>query len=367
MRPNVSFIVPCYKFGNFLEECIHSILEQTFSNFEILIMDDCSPDNTPEVAASLADRRIKYVRNEHNLGHLRNYNKGIALALGEYIWLISPDDRLRKPYVLERYMRLMKEHPNVGYVFCPGLILEEGGEKGLVDWAVLDEPDSILDGREFLYRLLRRNHILAPAVLARAECYRTVGPFPLDMPYAGDWYLWCAFALHYDVAYFAEPMVNYRLHNLSMTNTLRTHDIAILSRDELALCWRMREKIRATGHRSLERHCKREIYGRYIAQITGNLINLEEFELSLHSFAKDARERESIEQRVLGRAAFQLYLKQEFRRACDLYNFAVHRKRRRSPVLWADYVLLKLGRNGVPLARAASLFKREVVGVLGGQ
>jgi glycosyltransferase involved in cell wall biosynthesis len=366
VRPKVSFIVPCYKFGHFLEECIHSILEQTLENFEILIMDDCSPDNTPEVAASLTDRRIRYVRNEDNLGHLQNYNKGITLAWGEYIWLISADDRLRKPYVLERYVRLMEKHSNVGYVFCRGLVLEDGCEKGLVDWALPfgeDEPDSILGGREFLHRLLTVNQILAPAVLARAECYRTIGLFPLDMPFAGDWYLWCAFALHYDVAYFAEPMVNYRLHNLSMTNTLRTRDIAIESRDLLAVCWRMKEKITAAGHRSLERHCKRQICHRYFAQLIDNLMNLEKFELSLDSFAKDAGEREAIEKQVLGRVVFRLYLKQEFQRARGLYN-AVHSKRWTSPVLWADYIFLKLGRNGIRLARAVSLFKRQVTEVI---
>jgi hypothetical protein len=209
----------------------------------------------------------------------------------------------------------MEEHPNVGYVFCPGLILEDGCEKGLVDWAVLDKPDSILNGCEFLYRLLTSNCILAPAVLARTECYRTIGPFPLDMPYAGDWYLWCAFALHHDVAYFAEPMVNYRLHNSSMTNTLRGQDISILSRDLLALCWRIREKINATGHPSLQRHCEREFYRRYFEHIMDNSINLEELELYLHNFTEHARQRETIEKKAVERAVFKLYLKKEFQRA----------------------------------------------------
>jgi glycosyltransferase involved in cell wall biosynthesis len=330
-------------------------------------MDDYSPDNTPEVAASLIDPRIKYVRNEHNLGHLGNYNKGIALTLGEYIWLISADDRLRKPYVLERYMRLMEEHPKVGYVFCPGIVLEDGCEKGLVDWALpfgTDEPDSILDGRQFLHRLLTRNYILAPAVLARAECYRKIGPFPLDMPFAEDWYFWCAFALHYDVAYFAEPMVNYRLHNLSMTNTLRTRHIAIVSRALLAVCWRMKGKISAAGNRSLKRHCMQETFRRYFAAIVDNSANLEEFDFYVHGFVNDARECKPIEKRAFGSAVFQLYLRQDFQRASELYKFAVHRKGWMSPFLWIDYVLLKLGRSGVPLARAASLFKRQVVGMI---
>ena len=116
--PKVSFVVPCYKLAQFLPECVTSILGQTFQDFEILIMDDCSPDNTPEVARSFDDARVVYMRNEVNLGHLRNYNKGIELSRGQYVWLISADDCLRRPYVLEKYIGLMDAHPEVGYVFC---------------------------------------------------------------------------------------------------------------------------------------------------------------------------------------------------------------------------------------------------------
>ena len=100
MDPKVTFIVPCYNLAHVLPECVNSILSQSFSDFEVLIMDDCSPDNTPEVARSFSDARVRHVRNEKNQRHLANYNKGIKLAKGEYVWLISADDRLRKPYVL---------------------------------------------------------------------------------------------------------------------------------------------------------------------------------------------------------------------------------------------------------------------------
>jgi glycosyltransferase involved in cell wall biosynthesis len=74
MTPIVSFVVPCYKLAHLLRECVESILSQTYGDFEVLIMDDCSPDNTPEVAQSFQHPRVKYVRNDPNLGHLRNYN-----------------------------------------------------------------------------------------------------------------------------------------------------------------------------------------------------------------------------------------------------------------------------------------------------
>ena len=84
MDPIVSFVVPCYRLAHLLPECISSILAQTYQDFEILIMDNCSPDNTPEVARSFDDPRVKHIRNEVNLGHLRNFNKGIATSRGKY-------------------------------------------------------------------------------------------------------------------------------------------------------------------------------------------------------------------------------------------------------------------------------------------
>src|SRR5262245_31370136 len=114
MDPKVSFIIPCFKLAHLLAECVDSILSQTYDDLEIIIMDDCSPDNTAEVAQSFKDHRVRYVRNNVNLGHLRNYNEGIARCRGQYIWLISADDRLRKPYVLQRYVELMDSRPEVG-------------------------------------------------------------------------------------------------------------------------------------------------------------------------------------------------------------------------------------------------------------
>ena len=103
MSPKVSFLVPCYNLAHLLPVCINSILNQTFDDLEVLIMDDCSPDDTPRVAMSFKDSRVVHIRNEPNLGHLKNYNKGISLAKGDYVWLISADDFLRCTSVVERY------------------------------------------------------------------------------------------------------------------------------------------------------------------------------------------------------------------------------------------------------------------------
>src|SRR5262249_30215810 len=150
-----SFIVPCYKLGHLLEECVQSILRQTYGDFEVLIMDDCSPDNTPQVARSFTDSRVSHIRNEPNLGHLRNYNKGIGMARGRYIWLISADDRLRCDEVLERYVRVMDAYPNVGYAFCAGCALNDHQETGVIPSSQYKPSDGIFRGREFLLDLLK--------------------------------------------------------------------------------------------------------------------------------------------------------------------------------------------------------------------
>src|SRR4029450_1187387 len=198
VSPGVPFLVPCYKLAHLLPECVGSILSQSYGDFEILIMDDCSPDDTPTVAQAFGDSRIKHVRNDPNLGHLRNYNKGINLARGRYVWLISADDRLRRPYVLERYVQLMERHPTVGYVFCPAVGLENGTETSVIEWTVGAAGDAIVNGRRFLRRLIEANCVGTPAGLVRRECYDRLGPFRLALPYAGDWYLWCLFALPFE-------------------------------------------------------------------------------------------------------------------------------------------------------------------------
>src|SRR4029077_15915860 len=108
--PTVSFIVPCYHEGALLADCVRSILSQSYQDFEVLIMDDCSNRETFEVARSFRDARVMHVRNEQNLGHLANYNKGIGLARGRYLWLINADDFLSRSYVLERFVALMDAH-----------------------------------------------------------------------------------------------------------------------------------------------------------------------------------------------------------------------------------------------------------------
>jgi glycosyltransferase involved in cell wall biosynthesis len=362
MAPKVTFVVPCYKLAHLLPECVNSILAQTYRDFEILIMDDCSPDDTPQVARSFSgDPRVQHIRNDPNLGHLRNYNKGLKMARGEYVWLMSADDRLRSPHILERYVEVMEENPQVGYAFCPGMALENGRETRVLPYSRHGDKDAIFDGREFLLKLLKGNFVLAAAGMARKECYEKAGYFPLDIPYAGDWYIWLIFALYYDVAYFAEPMVDYRMHELTITTHFTQKEARVFTADGPSVLWRIKQAAERANHKAVARRCEEYIVDRYryymmsqIWKISPYTMTFEDYEESLHRNAVRQDEVARVGARVNARLADGYCLHREFDQALQFYKRALGQDFW-MPNAWAKYVLLTLRLGGVSVRARESL------------
>jgi len=337
--PLVSFVVPCYKLAHLLPECIRSILGQTFTDFEVLIMDDASPDNTPEVAASFGDPRVRHIRNDPNLGALPNYNKGISLARGKYVWLISADDFLRRPDALRRLVEVLEANPRVNYVFSAGMGYRDGRETGLLTWAAYADHDCVVSGREFLQRLLSYNLVLAPATLARRACYEKLGNFPtrvewagvpLDLIWGGDWYLWCLFALHGDVAYLAEPLVCYREHELAITSTVTRDALTNCFRSELGVAWQIKRAAEQLGYADVVTRCRAAIADHYGHHLTGkpfrsaeSRITVAEFEESLAANTADAMERRLVRAAAFVNAADRSFVKKEYAAAAGFYRQAL--------------------------------------------
>jgi glycosyltransferase involved in cell wall biosynthesis len=262
----VTFVVPCHNLAHLLPDCLRSILCQTFTDFEILVMDDCSPDDTPEVVRSFDDPRVHHIRHAANVGHLENYNAGIRHARGKYLWLISADDRLRRDYVLARFVAAMEAHPRATFVFCPVIKLKGAEETVQSGWSAPN--DCVLDGKRFLGDLLGVNCVPAASAMARTDAYRSAGGFPLDLPYSGDWYMWCVFALRGDVIALAEPMVNYRLHDGNMTHDFVRNPPAKM-RDEIAVRWRTLRLAEACGAKRVVASARSAISTDYAFRLTG--------------------------------------------------------------------------------------------------
>ena len=118
-------------------------------------------DNTPQVAASFRDDRVKHIRNNPNLGHLKNYNKGIEMARGKYVWLISADDYLRRPYVMQQYVEVMEKNPRIGYSFCPGVGVRDGQETEVLEYSVYGDRSRVIKGQDLEFHMANASRIVA--------------------------------------------------------------------------------------------------------------------------------------------------------------------------------------------------------------
>lgn len=228
MTPDVTFLVPTYNYGRFLEPCVRSITGQTFTNFELIILDDASTDNTPDIVERLRaeDNRIQYIRHPENVGHLTNYNIGIQQAKGQLIWLISADDMLADNNILHSFVEQFKQNPQLGYCFSRVQCMDNDGipyDKFIPNPKTIpiDDHSGTLKGKQLFQNLLKGNFVPAPGAIARKACYEQYGLFHLALTHSGDWYNWLAFALDWDVYYYAEPAVYYRKHPHNMHQTYK--------------------------------------------------------------------------------------------------------------------------------------------------
>jgi glycosyltransferase involved in cell wall biosynthesis len=351
--PLVTFVVPCYKLAHYLAECVDSILAQSYENFEILIMDNCSPDNTPEVAQSFKDSRVKHIRNETNIGHLRNFNKGVSLASGKYVWLLSADDSLKSTQVLERFVNVMERNPRVGYVFCKALAVRGKKEAGVAPWSDCGKDDQVWDGLTFLKQLVRFNCIVMSALMVRKECYEKVSLFALDLPHATDWYLWCMFALHYEVAYLAEPMATFRIHEESLTSLFNKDNSPVCLVDELNVLWRIAREAEAVRNVSIRQECNAAIailaaVGRepHPLRVQRPGLSEDDFSVLLQRNAKDRKDELDIRARVYMVLGDERYWGGRYSKAAEAYSHAL-RIRPWSLKTWAKWLLSRTGKVGV--------------------
>jgi hypothetical protein len=294
------------------------------------------------------------------LGNLENYNKGIHLSRGAYVWLISADDYLIKPYVLARYVELMNANPNVGYTFCPGMSLRNGQPAGIA--GTYSSDDCVIKGHHLLKKLIVSNFILAASVLVRRECYKTISVSPLEsewggtrveMRWLGDWYLWCLFALAYDVGYFSEPMVCYREHDLSMSNSITQKEIVKACADsDLGMLWIVRRRAADVGLDEISADCMRAIVNEYYQQGVGKRYRASTYAMSVHDFEKsiyrvcdNESERNQIRARFFEGAGDRHFSAGELLTARDLYLTSL-RSNSLSIKVYMKLLLLLFGKTG---------------------
>jgi hypothetical protein len=216
-------VVPAYNYARYLCECAQSVLSQHTVEVELIIVDDCSTDETRQVTADLAaaDSRVTVMRNDPNLGHIPSVNKGFGRVTSEYVVKLDADDLLA-PGALARATALLEARPEVSFAFgrpqhfsgdTPRLI-----ESRLRSW-------TIWSGRDWVAQRCRSglNAISQPEVVMRAALLRRALPIRTALPHTSDLHLWMQLASMGDVGRINGPAQGYyRVHPDSMQHTVNS-------------------------------------------------------------------------------------------------------------------------------------------------
>jgi glycosyltransferase involved in cell wall biosynthesis len=253
----ISFIVPCYNYARFLPECVESILKLDGAfEWELLLIDDASTDNTQEVIRSFSDPRIRVITHPVNVGHARTINEGLRAARGEFIARIDPDDRYR-PGFLTAVMGRFQTFPEVALVYGDVALIDEQGQ------VTVGRCDREHGGRDFkgneLVRLLERNFICAPSVIARRGAWLEAAPVPEHLAF-NDWYFTVMMARTHQFYYVDEVIAEYRVHGANHHTK-----IARNKTEEASVLWVL-DRVFASAESNPEierakRAARRRIYG----------------------------------------------------------------------------------------------------------
>jgi glycosyltransferase involved in cell wall biosynthesis len=219
---SIDVIISCYRYGHFLAECVNSILSQSVPDLRVLILDDASPDNTPEVAAELAasDPRVSVIRHATNKGHIATYNEGIEWLTADYYLLISADDYLLAG-ALRRAADCLDSHSDAGFVF--GSCVEaysDGSETYLTPIRNFDPraDQVVVRGEDFIRTGGCRNIVPTPTAIVRTDLQKHVGGYRSELPHAGDMEMWWRLAAHARVGILASRQAVYRRHAANMSH-----------------------------------------------------------------------------------------------------------------------------------------------------
>ena len=212
MNPLVTVLIPTFNYAHYLPESVDSVAQQTFRDFEIIVVDDGSVDETAAVVAGLRCPNLRYVRHEQNLGPPAARNSGLAIARGRFVALLDADDAM-KPSNLARKVEVLERHQDVALVHGP---VEPMDERSRPLGRTRADDDGEAQIENLFPEILHGNLIACSSVLARKEAIDEVGGFDPRLRYAEDWDLWVRLAHRFRFAYLPAPLVRYRIHVASM-------------------------------------------------------------------------------------------------------------------------------------------------------
>ena len=217
-RPLWSVLIPTYNCAQYLKETLQSVLAQDPGpeKMEIIVVDGHSMKDDPgSVVAQYGQGRVRFVREEENLGRIHTYQTGLLLSTGRIIHQLHGDDKVRSGFYA-RMEQLLQAHPQAGAGFCRNLSIDGHGIwKGLS--GIERYEDGIID--QFLEKIVSNQRVQTPAMVVRREVYETLGGFDLRLNRGHeDWEMWIRIACFYPVVFCNEVLAEYRSHGNNATS-----------------------------------------------------------------------------------------------------------------------------------------------------
>ena len=220
--PQITVAMPVYNGEGYVHLAIQSVLDQTYSDFELLIVDNCSTDGTLEVIKAFSDPRIRLHVNSSNLGMVGNWNRSVELATGEYIKFLSHDDLLDTTCLEEQIAGFLQhKQENIGIVTCKKKVINKNGKKVMPGFGLRGQSRTI-SGSVAIRKSIRsgRNIIGEPSVvLINTSVLKASGPFELP-EFTPDIKMWFKILRKKDLYFINKTLASYRISEQSTSSSV---------------------------------------------------------------------------------------------------------------------------------------------------
>lgn len=208
MTPLISVILPSYNHVNHVSQAIECVLNQTYTDFELLISDDCSTDGTADMIKKYKDDRIKVNFFTENQGAAINHKYLIDRSKGKYIALINSDDIWTLDR-LEKQVKFLQENEEYGACFSWSKFVDENNNSIMEDCDIFNQPNRT-QGQWLAHFYTHGNCICHPSMLIKSEVYKTIGIYNLGLRQLPDFDMWIRLVKNYKIHIIQEPLVLHR-------------------------------------------------------------------------------------------------------------------------------------------------------------
>ena len=227
--PTVSVAIPVYNGAPYLEASLRSVLAQTFRDFELIVVDDRSSDDSVAVARRVCAEAAgsipwRVLTNRRRQGLFGNWNHCLGYSQGKYILLFHQDDLL-DPGMLTRAHAAFERSPDLGFVYSGYACVDADG-CALPPWARSPFAGRVT-GEPFLRALLQENFVCCPTVVVPRAIYEAIGLFDTRFAFSADLEMWFRIAASHDVYCCPEVGIHYRLHQAQVTESFRRRNARV--------------------------------------------------------------------------------------------------------------------------------------------